>query len=99
MREMNDTVEVVVRQTQSLTIAYADFTFVTESKMNCTISGEIGYFSADDKQLGCKSFLIDGQYYTLLMSDRPPFAPYKRANEYRESDLWYILDLIDQQQA
>ena len=38
--------------------------------------------------------IIRDEKYDLLMSESPPFAPGKPALEYREVDLWHIIDMI-----
>lgn len=37
---------------------------------------------------------IVGDNYDLLMSENPEFAEGKPQNEYREADVWHIIDLI-----
>lgn len=37
---------------------------------------------------------IVGSFYDMLMSGLPDYAPGKPAHEYRESDLWHVIDLM-----
>lgn len=46
-----------------------------------------------------ESYEIIGEHYDLLMSESPGFADGKPANEYRESDLWYIIDMLRESQV
>lgn len=66
---------------------------ISENKLKRTIDVTLhvkceGDYEFDD------SYLIDGEYYNMLMSESPTFARNKPANEYREQDLLYIIDLI-----
>ncbi|MER2057237.1 MAG: hypothetical protein ABTA16_00355 [Niallia sp.] len=37
--------------------------------------------------------IIEGEYYDLLMSQSSEFTEGKPLNDYREHDLWYVIDL------
>lgn len=67
---------------------------ITENKDNKTI--EIIINGYDELGYIAKTEYIDiiGYNYDLIMSDKPSFAPSKPANEYREEDLWYMVDKI-----
>ncbi|MEF2243968.1 hypothetical protein V1L65_03380 [Paenibacillus sp. IITD108] len=47
-----------------------------------------------DEVIRSEQVAISGTMYELLMSENPSFAPNKPQNEYREVDIWYIVDLI-----
>lgn len=52
----------------------------------------ISYLSDTGRELDTKRVLIQGTYYDALMSEFPEFSPTKPAHEYREVDLWFIID-------
>lgn len=41
---------------------------------------------------------IFGEYYDLLMSQSPEFAPGKPENECRDEDIFYVLDKMESEQ-
>lgn len=51
------------------------------------------YNSAGDL-IKVSDITIDGGNYDLLMSENPSFAPNKPADEFRQSDIKYIIDQI-----
>jgi hypothetical protein len=67
---------------------------IYENKTNQVINVTISYFDANGDDIDFKQLAIEGDDYYLLMSANPTFAPEKPENEYREVDLWYIIDQI-----
>lgn len=67
---------------------------IAENKDNQTVTVYVVLKDADGKRLQQEPYCINGSNYTLLMSASPSFAPGKPENEYREVDLWYMVDLI-----
>ena len=53
--------------------------------------------SKDDSILAEDSYVIVDDFYDLLISDSPEFAPGKPADEFRNDDLLYIVRLIKEQ--
>ena len=58
------------------------------------IEVEIAQYDSDLYEVAKQRYTIDGDKYELLMSESPDFAPGKPKNDYREDDLFYIIDLI-----
>lgn len=51
-------------------------------------------FKDNNELISNETIKIDNEMYDLLMSESPDFAQGKPLNEYRESDLFYVIDLI-----
>lgn len=67
---------------------------INENKINANIEVEVALKTDNDEVLQVMTYYIVNDKYELLMSESPEFAEGKPANEYREIDLWYIIDLI-----
>lgn len=65
-----------------------------DNYVNRTVDVTVGYYNSDYKLIATKAFFINGQLYDKLMSESPDFAPGKPLNEYREQDLWFIIDQL-----
>jgi len=79
---------------QSVSSATEEITTIVEDKSKSYINVGITFKDSDSNTIGTENVMIVGDHYTLLMSANPEFATSKPENEYRESDLWYIIDLI-----
>ena len=66
---------------------------INENKVSKDIVVEVG-LQNDDKIVSTEVHYITDSKYDLLMSASPNFATGKPVNEYREVDLWYIIDLL-----
>jgi hypothetical protein len=71
---------------------------ILEDKINKFITVEVIQRDVNKKLLRSLKYTIIGDNYDLIMSVSPSFAPNKLENEYRECDLWYIIDLLRSQQ-
>ena len=74
-----------------------EITVINEYKELGTISIVVSYKTSDGITISKDDYQISGEDYDLLMSQSPDFAPGKPENEYREVDLWFIIDLIREQ--
>jgi hypothetical protein len=75
------------------------FSKINEDKDLKSVWVEVSYCKDDETALSRDTYNITDDNYDLLMSQSPEFAPDKPANEYREVDLWYIIDLIRSEQS
>lgn len=71
-----------------------EFTAITDMKNVRTVRARSEYKNSSGEVIGTEEYEISGTWYDLLMSESPEFAPGKPANEYRETDLWHIIELI-----
>jgi hypothetical protein len=71
-----------------------DIIYKEEDKNAQYVAVTLEYKDADGNVLATKREEIIGEYFQLLMSEAPDFAPGKPANEYREQDLYYVIDMI-----
>lgn len=65
---------------------------IAEDKQLGQVVVTVGYKNAEGTILGTEELAITGDNYELLTAESPSFTPGKPANEYREADLWYIID-------
>lgn len=72
---------------------------ITEDKINRNIIVNIHYLDSENNLISGERIVIEGKNYDLIMSVNPDFAPGKRENEYREDDLWYVIDKIKSEQT
>lgn len=79
-------------------ITKEEFEEIFENKVYKTIIVSIKQYDSDDYLVRNIKQTIDGDKYDLLMSESPEFAEGKPENEYREVDLWHIIDLIREEQ-
>lgn len=88
--------EYLVKKTidASVIITKEDFLAITEDKVSRIISLDIGLYDQEGVLVTTEFLKVVGDHYDVLMSESPPFAPGKPANEYREVDLWYIVDQV-----
>lgn len=93
MRTVNYSIEKIVSQMGSINITTEEIIRITEDKNNKYVYCEFA-ISSDSGIVDTREITITGEDYELLMSSNPEFAPNKPANEYREVDIWHMVDLI-----
>lgn len=89
IKEISRTVQEVINS------ATMDVVSISEDRNSKIISVVLEYKDLDGDRIGIKTAIIANDNYVLLMSANPTFAPNKPIGEYREPDLWFILDYID----
>lgn len=94
MRTTNKEIVITSTIVNNVRIVKEMLIVITEDKVNGSISVDVGLYSENNELEKIENYVIKGAYYDLLMSESPNFAPNKPLNEYREEDLWYIIDLI-----
>lgn len=67
---------------------------IFENKKAETVEVVVDCYNEKNEFIKDEQYLIKGEKYDLLMSANPDFAPNKLENEYREADLWHIIELI-----
>lgn len=97
MRSSNRVIKVATSIVNDVSVSYEDFIEIYETKLLKKIDVRIGYFDKDNNLLDGVNTAITEGYYDLLMSESPDFAPGKPLNEYRETDLWHVIDLISKE--
>lgn len=99
MREILKTVMVIEEVQNSYTATSEELDAILENKTNKYITVTVNQRDLNGRILIVYKYTIDGDRYTQIMSDRPAFAPDKPTNEYREVDLWYMIDQIRTEQG
>ncbi len=88
--------EISKTQTSTITVVATSEAIVNiiEEKKNRIVYVVTEYLEHNGNVIGEESTIITESDYDLLMQESPEYAPQKPFNEYRESDLWHIIDLI-----
>lgn len=77
-----------------VTASKEDLKVVNKNKEDKVIDIIVAFKDSSGSLLGEENLFITGDHYELLMSENPEFAPNKPLNDFREDDLWYIIDMI-----
>ena len=96
MRTAQRTVEVSKTIPVKVTIVKEDIKSISENKAMKQIDVVVAAYDENNNLIQENLVIIVADKYDLLMSANPNFAPNKPENEYRENDLWYIIDLLSQ---
>jgi len=99
VRNILKTVLVTEQVQNEYTATSEEFSTILENKSNQYIAVTVNQKDLNNRVLLSYKYTIDGDKYAQIMSANPPFAPEKPANEYRESDLWHMVDLIRTEQG
>ncbi|MED3792311.1 hypothetical protein P4571_07640 [Niallia alba] len=82
--------------TETIIATSKDFTKVVKDKEKQVIEVEIRYIDVNGNEISRESYRIVGELYDLVMSQSPDFAEGKPADDFRDNDLWYIIDKIEE---
>ncbi|CDN44187.1 hypothetical protein [Paenibacillus sp. P22] len=95
MRLVKKTINVQQVTNVAKPIRYEDIrtTFLNKNEQYVVV--EIALLDENQVIATTKRYEITGDDYNLLMSASPDFALGKPAGEFREVDLWYIIDQIE----
>ncbi|MFV0976972.1 hypothetical protein RCJ96_25830 [Bacillus sp. BSL6] len=71
-----------------------ELAIITENKLSKHVEVMIEYKNENNEIVKREQNIIKDNHYELLISNSPVFAPGKPEGGFRESDIWYIIDLI-----
>lgn len=91
VRKMFEKIKKVTYYEEAIT---EEIYLIEENKLNNTVVVRTVFKGIYGEVLSEMTYWITGDNYDKLMADSPEFAPGKPENEYREVDLWYIIDKI-----
>ncbi len=94
MRLSTEVIRKIIPAEQSITITTERMLFISEDKTAMQIVATYGLYDSKDTLIEQRSCVIQGDHYSLIMSKSPSFAPGKPENEYRETDLWHVIDMV-----
>ncbi|GMG71829.1 hypothetical protein ICR95_20955 [Priestia megaterium] len=94
MRGINKDFTISVSTEIVKTATEESFSLIIENKESKFVNVEVVFKTSDGEILDRQAYQINDEKYDLLMADCPDFSPNKPSNEYREADLWYMIDLI-----
>ncbi len=99
MREILIEVSVSEQIENKYTATSEELVTINENKIYRNISVEVHQKDMNGRILQNLTYFIQGENYDLIMSANPDFAPNKLENEYREIDIWHIIDSIRAEQT
>jgi hypothetical protein len=71
-----------------------EMSYIAENKAARLITVTVVFKDSNGNIVAQEQHEITNDFYDLLMSEYPEYAPNKPANEYREADLWHVIDLL-----
>jgi hypothetical protein len=94
LRKVDYIQEVTKQVAVNLKVAEERIAVKTENHLQKAIEVTIHCIGEDGGLVAAEVVSIRSEMYDLLMSESPAFAPGKPANNYRDNDLWYVIDLV-----
>lgn len=88
MRENQREIVVIANQT------HEEIVSTSYDKIAKRLELTVHLYRGDGSFINGESYVIEGDDYAFLMSADPAFSEGKLENEYRESDLWCMVDKI-----
>lgn len=86
-------IQEISQKTETITQEVIDSIYEVKNLESITVT--VSLINAAGDKVRSESHEIVGDNYRLLMGASPNFAPNKPENEYREVDLWHVIDLIN----
>ncbi len=99
MRQSSEAINTIVSVEKTLVASTERIIEINENKVINQISVCYGLYDDQESLIDQRHCIIQGEFYELIMSESPDFAPGKPANEYREADLWHVIDLVKQSES
>lgn len=93
LREKQREIVVLAQQT------HEDIISTSHDKMSKRLAFTVNLYREDGSLINPESYLIEGEDYNYLMSVDPAFTEGKPENDYREVDLWCMVDKIREREA
>lgn len=88
MREKHREIVVLAEQT------HEDIVSTSYDKISQRLQLTVHLYRVDESLINPESYVIEGEDYIFLMSTNECFEPGKEENQYREIDLWCMVDRI-----
>lgn len=94
MRVINKEVDVVKEMKVKEVATQEEIYLTSENKEIQRVEVSIALKNNEGTIIKTEFYEVQGHYYEMLYSDSPAFPPEKPRGNYREIDLWYVIDLI-----
>lgn len=94
MRKVGIEIERKITTTVRDIAVKEDFQYINHYKSNSYAEISTVFFNDKDEPIQHNYYEITGELYELLMSDSDMFPPGKIKGEFRDEDLWCIVDKI-----
>ena len=93
LREKQREIVVMAQQT------HEDIVSTSHDKISQRLQLTVHLYREDNSLINPESYVIEGEDYTFLMSVDPSFAEGKPEGDYREVDLWCMVDKLREREA
>ncbi|WCS68740.1 hypothetical protein Goe19_00990 [Bacillus phage vB_BsuM-Goe19] len=80
--------------TEKVTAVNEKINNIIDNRDRNTVDVSVSYLDADNKVLSKESYSIFNENFDFLMSQHSVFGEGKPKDAYRESDLWYVVDIL-----
>lgn len=94
MRECNNQVTNTEIKLVDTVAVKEEIISICEYRQGGFIGVSVAKYDINNNNIANENYAITGDNYKILMSANPSFAPQKPADEYRDEDLWHIIDKI-----
>ncbi|WP_182101816.1 hypothetical protein [Niallia taxi] len=96
MRTTNKEFFVTVTNQLTKIATTQDFSYINHDKEAKTIDFQVVSYANDGEVLDRSSYQLSNENYDLIMSTSPEFSEGKPEGDFREEDLFYMFDKINQ---
>jgi hypothetical protein len=93
VREKQREIVVLAQQT------HEDIISTSHDKISKRLQLTVHLYRADGTLINPETYVIEGEDYTFLMSVDPAFTEGKPEGDYREVDLWCMVDKLREREA
>uniref|UniRef100_A0AAU8BCM5 Uncharacterized protein n=1 Tax=Bacillus phage Adastra TaxID=3143958 RepID=A0AAU8BCM5_9CAUD len=94
MRETKKDVYIPKTITEKVTAVNEKINNIVDNRDRNSVDVSVSYLDVDNKVLSRESYSIFNENFDFLMSQHSVFEAGKPKDAYRESDLWYVIDIL-----
>lgn len=94
MRETKKDVYIPKTITEKVTAVNEKINNIVDNRDRNSVDVSVSYLDVDNKVLSRESYSIFNENFDFLMSQHSVFGEGKPKDAYRESDLWYVIDIL-----
>lgn len=99
MRTINKTYTINKVVTETVTAVREDIVTYSVDREQKFVYVKTSCKDVDNNEVDSQELKIIGENYDLLMSESPDFAQGKPENDFRECDLFYVIDKVRSEQT
>jgi len=94
-RSIEKTIQTTTETVVNSTAVTEEITNIIRNLSMKVVNVQVTYYDSSGNALSYENYNISGDNYTLLMSESPSWASGKPSGEYRQDDLWFLMDYMD----